>query len=368
MSTARSSVIRALVLIPALGVLTLTAGCVPHDLVWLPDSSGFVYTVGEHPNQLWVYDVAKREHRRVVKDTGGNTIVPGVSPDGKQIAVAELDLYEKDGYFRVIIFDLNGKELHRSEWAECPETSFRGENKATRATAIYWDTKGEKLIISMPLRDGWTAIYDVANKRTRIVDGHPYVFATTPVSPDGKGFLVLDGGADVKEGKEIRRPQLGFVDWDGKTKGIQLESKSNPNKTIPLIYSRCASHWEGNCAVLASNDLRFNIDCERLKATWEEKGPVDGSDDLFQQHSFPDGATIRPFVIKDKLGQLLNTGIELSGAGANKGRKVFENKDYAYWLSPSPNKKLVAVWCFGYVGTADKVLVINSAGEVLSEK
>src|SRR5689334_14830011 len=60
-----------------------TAGCIPGGIVWLPDSSGFVYPAGKDLKRLQFYDVAKREHRVLIEDTGARSVYPGVSPDGK---------------------------------------------------------------------------------------------------------------------------------------------------------------------------------------------------------------------------------------------------------------------------------------------
>src|SRR6516164_6830972 len=68
----------------------LTAGCVPLGMVWLPDSSGFIYPAGKERQQLFFYDAATQKHRLLVADTGAATIIPAVSPDGKQIAVARV--------------------------------------------------------------------------------------------------------------------------------------------------------------------------------------------------------------------------------------------------------------------------------------
>jgi Tol biopolymer transport system component len=88
--------------------------------VWLPDSSGFVYTTSKQ--QLLRYDVATGKTQVLVADTGTKTLSPAVSPDGKRIAVARLHGKgkERDGVLEagpdtleIVVFDLDGKELHR---------------------------------------------------------------------------------------------------------------------------------------------------------------------------------------------------------------------------------------------------------------
>ena len=88
-----------------------SSGCLP-TATWLPDSSGFVYTEGAPAKRLVRYDLAKGRPRVLVEDTEGDAHLPAVSPDGKRVAVAQ----GKEGRLRVILFDLDGKELQRSQF------------------------------------------------------------------------------------------------------------------------------------------------------------------------------------------------------------------------------------------------------------
>src|SRR5262245_35959121 len=91
------------------------AGCVP--VIWLPDSSGFVYCEGGNAQRIVFYDVKKSERRVVVEKTPASTPWPAVSPEGKKIAVARL-IRDKDQRrtqsMQVYIYDLQGNEIHRS--------------------------------------------------------------------------------------------------------------------------------------------------------------------------------------------------------------------------------------------------------------
>jgi len=66
------------------------AGCDDRPVVWLPDSSGFVYVnrIDDH-YQLLRYALAKGENRLMVDNYDANFCsgYPGISPDGKKIAL-----------------------------------------------------------------------------------------------------------------------------------------------------------------------------------------------------------------------------------------------------------------------------------------
>src|SRR5205085_11200293 len=115
----RTSFPRRLALLAAALLPALAAGCLP-NATWLPDSTGFVYTGGDHKDKLYLYDLDKKA-ARVLVEKGAGPAWPAVSPDGKRIAVA---LRTDDGTnvnLEVIVFDRDGKELHRSDkmnWAK----------------------------------------------------------------------------------------------------------------------------------------------------------------------------------------------------------------------------------------------------------
>src|SRR2546423_114378 len=65
--------------------LLLLAGCVP--VLWLPDSSGFLYVSKKGAAVL--YDVASGKKKVVLEKLPGDTMWPALSPDGKKFAVAK---------------------------------------------------------------------------------------------------------------------------------------------------------------------------------------------------------------------------------------------------------------------------------------
>src|SRR5262249_44661675 len=84
--------VAALLLFAALG----TAGCL-RGAAWHTDSSGIIYTGGKGFTQLLHYDLTRGEQKVLVADTKAPTFWPAVSPDGKRIAVARVEIKEDKG-------------------------------------------------------------------------------------------------------------------------------------------------------------------------------------------------------------------------------------------------------------------------------
>jgi hypothetical protein len=118
----------------ALLLAAVGSGCEP-GLVWLPDWSGFVFTSGwEGSQKLHLYDLKSKQDRILVADSDTSTGWPGVSPDGKWVAMArfpvrtrvsvskgppgsgepEKELSRRSATMQLMIYDLGGKEVHRS--------------------------------------------------------------------------------------------------------------------------------------------------------------------------------------------------------------------------------------------------------------
>ena len=91
-----------------LGVLVCVfSGCV-HGVGWLVDSSGFVFTTAK--GHLIAYDIATKKQRILLTDRAAATTAwPAVSPDGKQIALARLELSGSHTKLQIEVCDLQGK-------------------------------------------------------------------------------------------------------------------------------------------------------------------------------------------------------------------------------------------------------------------
>src|SRR5262249_31789311 len=98
-----------------------SSGCVP-GVGWLPDSSGIIYTGGKKYDRLIHSGLAGGKEKVLAATTGAPPLWPAVSPDGRKIAVAKVNLEGKDrATVQVILYGRDGKELKRSKvfpWVE----------------------------------------------------------------------------------------------------------------------------------------------------------------------------------------------------------------------------------------------------------
>ncbi len=233
------------------------AGCLP-TVSWLPDSGGIIYTTTDWPGldndsaiiarrggrwmpkelqgRLIHYDL-KTKSTRIIAKAETSTIQPALSPNGRQIAVARLKL-EKGNQttLQVVVYDLAGKEIQRSklfEWGGVPkyDTEVGGIQKYSQ---LFWAPRENKVLLCANNRSG---IYDLG-KHELVMLGHarPSIFGTTPVRPDGKGFLLVKGDPGFLE-PGVRSEALAFVDWEGKESGIAMPAGRLDVRVHDILYA-----------------------------------------------------------------------------------------------------------------------------------
>lgn len=349
------------------------SGCLP-GVAWLPDSSGFVYSAGQDYQQIVLYDVAQRRQRVLVDECGAKTYWPAIGPDGKRIAVANLvrepAVPEK---MQVIIYDIQGKELERSPsfaWQEAhPDT----KEKELLETSLFWAPRGDKLIVHdyANKSKGRTAIYDLTTKRVVLMDGVPAVYESTPIRPDGKGFL-------LSREKSERVLQLVWVDWQGKENVITTSPSAydDDDKRFSLTHPFLAtSRWDKNNAVVGFTTWRIRTDTDRLIASLEQVPPgeamVDGRP-IQQQFVFSEtGAKVRAlrFEEKDEKGEKkTHYQLELLKPGAAKPQ-IIQGRAHFSVLIPAPNRRLAALRYWFKEGEQEKevILVVNEKGDEVAK-
>ena len=150
----------------ALGMASL-GGCLPEHLVWLPDSSGFVYTVnnGHEDTKVVRYDVGRRASRVLLLNDipAHRTVLPGMSPDGKRIALVRVEQTKERQTAQVILVGIDGEVIRKS--APFPFGSGDGDLKEPRLreAVAEWSPKGDHVLISIDIDvEGPTlGVYDV---------------------------------------------------------------------------------------------------------------------------------------------------------------------------------------------------------------
>ncbi len=355
------------------------AGCLP-NATWLPDSSGFVYTGGKNKDALYLYDLEKKEPR-VLVEKGAGPAWPAVSADGKRIAVALRHDDGKDVTLEVIVFDRDGKELHRSpklDWTKhVKAASTRWRHQA------FWVPKQDKVLL---YSDGKTGRYDLKTKGVVTHDWIVSTFGDSPILSDGKGYLAYDreGGGS-----------LVVVDWDDKEKKIELTPKDalktfgqvgDPLQAMlyyPLMH---ASHWDGSTAVASWDDVRVKIDPDKAVGTVEHFKPALSEDKkvIQEQLQLPAGGVVRARGVDQALSSKNHRSgneppfgsyrIEAVKQGA-RGPKVLMDNAGFYMIYPSPDGKKAVVKCSKSLDAIlteskpdqDMLFLIDGTSEVTAE-
>jgi hypothetical protein len=228
----------------AAALLLILCGCI-NGVGWLPDSSGFVFTTAS--GKLIHYDLKKRAAKVLVEDTKSNTFWPAVSPDGKQIAVARLEIGgNKKAELQVVVYDFAGKEAHQSPRLPWGTMAKGPPEDINTATQLFWAPDGAKLLVygSVNATDGTTGLYDVSAKKAETWERTiPTAFGCTPIRPDGKGFLVAKLTLDTQ-----KLAGFDFVDWSGKATRINVDdAASDKDRILELLWPVLrTSEWRGN--------------------------------------------------------------------------------------------------------------------------
>jgi hypothetical protein len=351
-------------LLTAAGCLT-ASGCIP-GVTWTPDSRGFYFTAGKDYQKLYHFDVAARKARPVVADTGGSTLWPAVSPDGKRVAVA---VTAPDGgrkHYQVVVYDAQGKEVQRSRsFTPTPRATDRNDKKDPGPPFwLFWAPRGQgdKVLLQFP---NSYALLDLKEDRfTDLGDGVLWVFGNSPVRPDGKGFLALRPNAKPGE-KDV----AAFYDWQGGKQAVAAADAEEWNRlAVPFLFT---SRWQGDVASARVGGLEFAVDTGKRTAAVTKVRPERTGDGLVIRQSYrfgKAGTRVRVVELSDdpKKENLMRVEVLPEDAPA----RVVAEKAALTTLLPSPDGKTLAVrYLLGGPGQvrADRVVVLNAQGEVLAD-
>jgi len=360
----------------ALALASLT-GCVP--VVWLPDSSGFIYVkptkvAGVPSGQLMQYDLQKKTSHVIVADIGAGTQWPALSSDGQRIAVARLAGGPKEAKtVQIALYDLQGKQLHLSKaftWAQ---------TKKTPEFMLFWSPKNDMVVVS---NEDDTGFYNVKTDSLKIIEkSMPVIHGGTPIRPDGKGVLLLS-----EAGKVL---QLAFMDWEGKGEIIDadaLVALAPKDKTpgSPLLFTVVSaltwpSWWDGDAALVGykRDKATYAIDTVKKKidftAAFAAQAKVDKKDVQAPIHfDFAGDITIQAIQFRESpKGPTLRKIIAVNNTTKKEDILLAKGPDMTLFLpSPDGNYLALCLTSFGpspeLNGGDDRILVINNKGELVS--
>jgi hypothetical protein len=197
--------------------LLCASGCIARRPVWLPNSSGFLYTSTASEGGkvvVYQYDISTRA-RRTLGFANQHAVIPGVSPDGKRVATVEVQRRterESKPLMRVVTATMAGQIESASGWYECDSISPE--------LAIEWPVVGSRLL----LYDlGGVLLFDRSTGEFRRLHGvrvnvFTLLFGMPASLPDGTGFLAQHDWDD---------PAAPFVvvDWNG----FERDVKATPS-------------------------------------------------------------------------------------------------------------------------------------------
>jgi hypothetical protein len=215
-----------------LGTICL-AGCLPDRLIWLPDSSGFIVTAGKDRSKVVRYDVRQRALRVIADRPSQKTVTPGLSPDGKQIALARIERTKIRQTVQVVLLSQRGEVIHESEVFPFGDGNKDVKDTELRQAAVEWSPRDERLLIVDP--DGLIGAYHIGNKTLNVFSGvqggnplFAYVFDRF-IAGDGSGFLAQRGAPG-----SLARQLLAAVDVPAAPARPTDRSAPNDRKELSL--------------------------------------------------------------------------------------------------------------------------------------
>jgi hypothetical protein len=163
------------------------------------------------------------------------------------------------------------------------------------------------------------------------------------------------------------------MDWNGKKQKVQLDAATladNDCRTILAFPWWFASRWDGDTAHVSYDEWRIRLDTQKLAGTLE-KSPAAvarvGRDVIQQQYKFAGGVRVRGLITKGADGKQDKSRLEILKPGAAKPQVIISDAKGVFGFSPSPDKKLLAVWCVDDGSGKPYVYVVNSSGELVSD-
>jgi hypothetical protein len=355
----------------------LLFGCssLPEKVVWLPDSSGFTFArpagftspEREAITTVYHYDIrSKALHVVVPPEAKTGTKVPGVSPDGTRVAVAQVWTGSKGPFVQVRTYRLDGEVDLASEpfrlfnlfcllgfgRSDRPSEGGAFEKPEFIEAAVEWSPDGRRLLV-----DCWVgcARYDFQTKRFRqfapSVTIHHREALDPSILPDGSGFLATWSrpgepyDPDVPEVVSLVKDMV-LVDWDGNARRFtlapgdeavirRLADEVKREFTEDLFRFRHGGGWQGQVAVLPLRRGNIVIDPSRRSITYRDDPAVARLDELARRSQAETmeelgGGAVTVAAIRDGVAVRPRRGAWKVVAPGASGVEIVPSPDRAY--------------------------------------
>jgi hypothetical protein len=357
---------RAFQIAIAAALLTFGSGCIP-GVAWLPDSSGFIYTTTK--GHLVVYDCKAKKQRVILEDAAAATTAwPALSPDGKKIALAHLGQNDqKEAVLQFVLCDLQGRIESRSEKLKL--AAIKGKDFEF-STQVVWSPDAKKLLIhgqgNANEGDGFdnAALFDVATKKMEVWENQvPAYFGSTPIRPDGAGFLL----ASVKS--TDRFTEYTWVDWAGKMLRI-ARAKNRQEGEESLAWTAIAdSRWNETKAIVTFPKHRYVFDTKMLSEKIDPVPPAEtmiGKEAIRMRARMASGIELLLLVHDDggKDGPAMRVVARKKG-DAKLTEAIAPFRDRLVLLNASPDRtRAIVRIAYGYRGAkGDTIHVLDDSGK-----
>lgn len=334
-------------------VLGFLSGC-GQGVAWRADSTGFLYT-DQEGKRVMAFDLKTKTSSVVVPSTGTVTALPGLSPDGKRVAVARLEYAKgKRPRLQVRIYSITGKEEKRSAWFERAREDESKEDKV-QVVHLHWATPDRIGLIA-----AGACIYDLKNDKLSEVDNvEPWFPGASVIRPDGKGCLAH---REVNDDLELL-----FVDWNGKAQVVGKLAKGEERSPTFL------AEWEGTVALVVHDGAIYEADTSRGTLLPSQKKPpaLPAAGKLVSYHVFP-GRTkaLCVYEHEEEMGMSKESwmSVEVQDLTTSTRTALVKKCELFPMLHPSPDRKTV-VLAYSTKGGAreNHLLVVGADGKVVSD-
>jgi hypothetical protein len=335
-------------------LLLATTGCVEDGVTWLPDSSGFIFT-NKDGTQVVHFDV-KRRAQRIVTPFTGKTKWPGLSADGKRLAVADCIRTSTKGSSKysltITIYSLEGEQLKHSK----PFTfTSEGTSETKEESFLDWSGPAGKILVCSGFGFG---IYDTVQDKFIRCDAVPYPIAGTPVIPSKKGFLALS---------ELKG--IVYYDWDGWE--TSFEGLEDLEKIRQVMTASQSIVWKDeNTVVWEGTKTTLTLDMLKKTATITDvvRPSLPSSDKLLWRSAIGEKSEL---CLYHAAGDIRQHRLEIQIPSERKRREVFATGEYEFATGeydlirldffPSPDGSLMAI------SLEDTILVVDAMGNIVAK-